>query len=914
MTSELLRIRNPLSEKQSENNGDASNNSSVIKSDKSDSDHHSNLDNSSAIKERQCSPNSPQLERHQSISQCSVFPSTIMNNPCPVKSTSPPKSVFPSLGQIDLNKIWNICEGGGGGFRYQIRRPVEPWKYYESRKSDGSKVYLCRLCGSSYKHKKSLNKHWRDKHYSELMKKVGGEDNPAVGGDIDNGDGDGDGDGDEGDGDDAECDVDGDDCVEGDAKTMTTSSNGPLSSIENIGGNKANSRYTNTPASLGTIHSMGDEDCENRPPNANNVLSGYGVVRSQNFVDDCRDVSVMRGGGGGSGGVGVGGDMMALGRSGRVSAPMDFRDRLFVCGRRRLSVVPCSSSPSDQGRVHKRISECGVKRVRSPMDGSENVNMDSKRRHSVFPSVRDGCYSDMNEKDPEVSTKNIGDSELVSSGPSQFDVSSVDVCEGGVSGEGMEPLDLSVMKPLNTGVIECVLDGRVSGGSSECSEGRGDLSKRVNGEGSCSVKTCEMETVSGGKFVSSVEDGSGSRKKSTRISRSLLIGLLETAVNIVKNEVDENVGDSMQLSATCSSLLLAIGSLLVRLGEKRLDVSSDCPRSESFQTSNVSVGEGGGVRSVECRSDLSGVGVLNTMNMRDFGQVSVDHFPPSRDNALHDGSVGDSGLLTNDSGVVNVEISRSTRNDKEEDDDRCVGTGTCVGKWDGEFTRSSESHHAGDVMNEKEIWFKGMSEEVSFSGEDGMKKSDLSESTFICPVCKFRARWFSELRAHMVNHSEHRMFGCCYCQYRAKWKWDVAKHIRRCPLGRHVSHLPNEALLRIVKYHAPRQGDILYGYFPQRGFPGVGVDHPPTPPSSVMNHGYERLGNEGVCESGDDVGVNGVTEYDGVSGCEELMQDEERNKCDSASRVEGKCPLCEFHSTDKTEFQLHWNSHCPYME
>ncbi|CAH8827165.1 unnamed protein product [Trichobilharzia szidati] len=911
MTSELLRIRNPLSEKQCESNGDASNTCSVTKYDKSDSDHHWNLENSSIIKERQCSPNSPQLERHQSTSQSSMFPSTIMNIPCPVKSTSPPKSVFQSLGQIDLNKIWNICEGGVGGFRYQIRRPVEPWKFYESKKGDGSKVYLCRLCGSSYKHKKSLNKHWKDKHYSELMKKVGGEDNPAVDGEIDNGDGDGDGDGDEGDGDDAECDGDGDDCGEGDVKTMVTSSNGPLSSIENTGCNKVNGRYTNSPASLGAIYTMGDEDCENRPPNANNVSSGYGVVRSQNSVGDCRGVSVMRGVGGG------GGDIMEMRRRGRVSATMDCRNRLFVCGRRRLSVVPCSSSPNDQGRVHKRISECGVKRVRSPMDGSENVNVDSKRRHSVFPSVRDGCFSDMNEKHPEVSRKNIGGSELASSGPSQLYVNSVDVCKVGVSGEGMEPLDLSFVKPLNTGGgIECVLDGRVSGGSSECSEGRGDLSMRVNGEGSCSVKTCEMEKVSGGKFVSSEEEGSGSRKKATRISRSLLIGLLETAVNIVENEVDENVGDSMQLSETCSSLLLAIGSLLVRLGEKRPDVSGDCPRIESFQTSNACVGGGGGggVRSSEYHSDLSGVSVLNTMNMRDLGQVSVDHFPPSRDNALHDGCVGDSGLWSKECGVSSVEMSRITGKDEKEEEEKSVGVEMSGKMGDSEFASSCESRHAGDVTSEKEMWFRRMSEEVSFSGEDGLKKSDASESTFICPVCKFRARWFSELRAHMVNHSEHRMFGCCYCQYRAKWKWDVAKHMRRCPLGRHVSHLPNEALLRIVKYHAPREGDILYGYFPQSGFPGVGIDHPPTPPSSVMNHGYERLGNEGVCDLGDDVGVNGVTEFDGVSGCEELVQDEGRNNCDSTSRVEGKCPLCEFHSTDKTEFQLHWNSHCPYME
>lgn len=99
-----------------------------------------------------------------------------------------------------------------------------------------------------------------------------------------------------------------------------------------------------------------------------------------------------------------------------------------------------------------------------------------------------------------------------------------------------------------------------------------------------------------------------------------------------------------------------------------------------------------------------------------------------------------------------------------------------------------------------------------------------------CTMCSFVARWFSELRAHMVNHSDHRMFGCCYCPYRAKWKWDVAKHMRRCPQARHVAHLQNECLLRMVCYFPPPERDILHPYFPQYGFPGVGIDKPISPP------------------------------------------------------------------------------------
>ncbi|VDL90377.1 unnamed protein product [Schistocephalus solidus] len=111
-----------------------------------------------------------------------------------------------------------------------------------------------------------------------------------------------------------------------------------------------------------------------------------------------------------------------------------------------------------------------------------------------------------------------------------------------------------------------------------------------------------------------------------------------------------------------------------------------------------------------------------------------------------------------------------------------------------------------------------------------IQQQQTGDTVIPCPVCTFVGRWFSELRAHMVNHSEHRMFGCCYCSYRAKWKWDVAKHMRRCPLSRHVAHLQNEYLLRMVCYFPPPQGDILFAYFPQYGFPGVGIDKPISPP------------------------------------------------------------------------------------
>ncbi|KAM7539298.1 hypothetical protein Aperf_G00000057120 [Anoplocephala perfoliata] len=50
---------------------------------------------------------------------------------------------------------------------YQVRRPVESWKYNEAATSDGQITYTCSICNSAYKHKKSLNKHWKDKHPNE---------------------------------------------------------------------------------------------------------------------------------------------------------------------------------------------------------------------------------------------------------------------------------------------------------------------------------------------------------------------------------------------------------------------------------------------------------------------------------------------------------------------------------------------------------------------------------------------------------------------------------------------------------------------------------------------------------------------------------------------------------------------------
>ncbi|KAL3858644.1 hypothetical protein ACJMK2_008908 [Sinanodonta woodiana] len=52
-----------------------------------------------------------------------------------------------------------------------------------------------------------------------------------------------------------------------------------------------------------------------------------------------------------------------------------------------------------------------------------------------------------------------------------------------------------------------------------------------------------------------------------------------------------------------------------------------------------------------------------------------------------------------------------------------------------------------------------------------------------CSHCEYRARWPSEITQHMKNHSNEKPYHCPRCSYRSKWKWDVVKHLRRCGGG-----------------------------------------------------------------------------------------------------------------------------------
>ena len=72
--------------------------------------------------------------------------------------------------------------------------------------------------------------------------------------------------------------------------------------------------------------------------------------------------------------------------------------------------------------------------------------------------------------------------------------------------------------------------------------------------------------------------------------------------------------------------------------------------------------------------------------------------------------------------------------------------------------------------------------------ENGRAKTDKDKTPDImlpykCQLCEYRARWPSEITQHMKNHSDEKPYHCPRCSYKSKWKWDVVKHLKRCGGG-----------------------------------------------------------------------------------------------------------------------------------
>ncbi|XP_076449811.1 uncharacterized protein LOC143286107 [Babylonia areolata] len=70
-----------------------------------------------------------------------------------------------------------------------------------------------------------------------------------------------------------------------------------------------------------------------------------------------------------------------------------------------------------------------------------------------------------------------------------------------------------------------------------------------------------------------------------------------------------------------------------------------------------------------------------------------------------------------------------------------------------------------------------------YKGYKTVEGSESSDLKYQCVLCDYKARWPSEIMQHMKNHSSEKPYGCPNCTYRSKWKWDVVKHLKRCGNG-----------------------------------------------------------------------------------------------------------------------------------
>lgn len=71
----------------------------------------------------------------------------------------------------------------------------------------------------------------------------------------------------------------------------------------------------------------------------------------------------------------------------------------------------------------------------------------------------------------------------------------------------------------------------------------------------------------------------------------------------------------------------------------------------------------------------------------------------------------------------------------------------------------------------------------SSEGSKPEKILNNQRKTFNCYKCDKEYCFLSELQQHEKKHSNFKPYKCRFGEYRSKWKWDTAKHERRCPGG-----------------------------------------------------------------------------------------------------------------------------------
>lgn len=129
-----------------------------------------------------------------------------------------------------------------------------------------------------------------------------------------------------------------------------------------------------------------------------------------------------------------------------------------------------------------------------------------------------------------------------------------------------------------------------------------------------------------------------------------------------------------------------------------------------------------------------------------------------------------------------------------------VSTNSVYGENPLHRLQMSSSSALRDIQNlipidEDEKSYLNMMKEYRYTEEEkkaimiteGLKNSSGEKTDILlpykCNMCEYRARWPSEITQHMKNHSDEKPYHCPRCSYKSKWKWDVVKHLKRCGGG-----------------------------------------------------------------------------------------------------------------------------------
>ncbi|KAF6769503.1 hypothetical protein AHF37_12577 [Paragonimus kellicotti] len=611
----------------------------------------------------------------------------------------------------------------------------------QTQKHDGSTLYLCRVCHSSYKHKKSLNKHWKDKH-SEIPRPAGFHAEEDEDDDDDDGE---ESDGEGPSADNAVCE---------------------LENSENI-----------PPLSSGCVHK--DVAFTNELP-----------VGASSGFRNCPTISFPR----------------------RLSVPV----RRTVIRNSYCKRTSFAGHSHDLMNNHVTREQESKKRPRSGLTMPITSTATHRKEPNHFPT---GLVSENSTaKRRPTSLRLNSSSEWITNTeerelPSKlYDASVKLVLTPNVPSAPNDRLSSS--EHLSSSVATTKIVATPIKSFKTTNEPQPlDLSL---------LRTPEVPAGNANAHSTTQVTEPYSSKSVPGINCSLLIGLLQTALNTLTTEKQNNEDreSMLRLSRTSASLLFGIGTLLVALMDDNKE------EKHSKLAASPALLMGGAVDKLDDTSEFRTTTAGEKKHLKLLENEPTYGTPPRQIHNCEQAS-DLKAYRVRHSSTVNTTANFNTPGPQSSISIPSLGRHSLGNHKDStrELPLSKFEHSTITTA----LSASSMTENLT---EVEQTAQQPYECTIICPVCKFDARWFSELRAHMVNHSGHRMFGCCYCPYRAKWKWDVAKHMRRCPLGRHVAHLSNESLLRIVRYHPPPPGNILFNYFPQDGFPGVGIDRPPTPPSA----------------------------------------------------------------------------------